>query len=62
MSEKKQLTGKRVFLYFAIFFAIIFTVDYIILKLAIRSNPGVEVEHTYEKEMRLQKNQNDRKE
>jgi nitrogen fixation protein FixH len=60
--KKKPLTGKRVFLYFAIFFAIIFTVDYIILKLAIRSNPGVEVEHTYEKEMKLQKNQNDRKE
>ena len=58
MSEqKKKLTGKRVFLYFAIFFGIIFFMNIILVKVALRTNPGVVSEHTYEKEMKLEKEQ-----
>ncbi len=54
--EKKKLTGKRVFLYFCIFFGIIIIVNTLFIRVALKTNPGVDVEHTYEKEMKLNKN------
>ncbi len=57
--EKKTLTGKRVFIYFLIFFGIIILVNVLFLKVAVRTNPGVISEHTYEKEMKFEKSQHD---
>jgi nitrogen fixation protein FixH len=56
---KKNFTGKRVFLYFCIFFGIIFIMNIFMVKLAIRTSTGMVSEHTYEKEMKLNKTKND---
>jgi nitrogen fixation protein FixH len=57
--EKKPLTGRRVFIYFLIFFGIIILVNVLFLKVAVRTNPGVISEHTYEKEMKFEKSQHE---
>ncbi len=57
--QKKKLTGKRVFIYFLIFFGIIIIVNTLFIKVALKSNPGVVSEHTYEKEMKLEKSQHE---
>lgn len=45
----KKLTGRRVFLYFCLFFGTVAILDFIFVSLALRTHTGTVIEHSYKR-------------